>query len=79
MVRPMTLQQLVFTYLIPIIPICFGWDGTVSNARTYTLDDLDELLSGIPSDGYEWEKGVIEGKTNQIYLLGHPKKSISVM
>jgi len=73
MVRPMTWQQLVFTYIIPIIPICFGWDGAVSNARTYTLNDLDELLSGIESDKYEWEKGIIEGKTNQIYLLGLPK------
>jgi len=73
MVRPMTWQQLVFTYIIPIIPICFGWDGAISNARTYTLNDLDELLSGIKSNNYEWEKGIIEGKTNQIYLLGLPK------
>lgn len=34
MVRPMSWQQLVFTYIIPIIPICFAWDGAVSNART---------------------------------------------
>lgn len=72
MVRPVTWQQLFFTYVIPIIPLCFGWDGAVSNARTYTLDDLDELLSGIESDNYKWETGTIEGKTNQIYLLGRP-------
>ncbi|MGM0507053.1 MAG: hypothetical protein ACQER4_07695 [Bacteroidota bacterium] len=72
MVRPMTWQQLVFTYIIPAIPICFGWDGAVSNARTYTLSDLDELLSDIEPTNYEWEKGKIEGKTNQIYLLGLP-------
>lgn len=72
MVRPMSWQQLVFTYLIPIIPICFAWDGAVSNARTYTLNDLDELLRSIESSNYEWEKGTIEGKTNQIYLLGLP-------
>lgn len=72
MVRPMTWQQLVFTYIIPIIPICFAWDGAVSNARTYSLNDLDELLNGISSHNYKWEKGTIEGKTNQIYLLGLP-------
>ncbi|TYP95357.1 hypothetical protein LX73_0658 [Fodinibius salinus] len=72
MVRPMTWQQLIFTYIIPIVPICFGWDGAVSNARTYTLNDLDELLSDIESHNYKWEKGTIEGKTSQIYLLGLP-------
>lgn len=73
MVKPITWQQLVFTYVIPVIPICFGWDGAVSNARTYTLSDLNDLLSGIESSDYEWEKGIIEGKTNRIYLLGFPK------
>lgn len=72
MVRPMTWQQIFFTYLIPILPFCFAWDGAVSNARTYTLRDLDELLDGLKSKGYRWEKGVIEGKTNQLYLLGLP-------
>lgn len=72
MVRPLTWQQLVFTYLIPVIPLCFGWDGAVSNARTYTLSDLEELLGNLESDNYQWEKGIIEGKTRQIYLLGYP-------
>lgn len=72
MVRPMTWQQIIFTYLIPILPLCFAWDGAVSNARTYTLRDLDELLDGLKSKDYRWQKGVIEGKTNQLYLLGLP-------
>lgn len=74
MVRPMTWHQLFFTYIIPIIPLCFAWDGAVSNARTYTLEDLDEILMTIDSqnNNYKWEKGIIEGKTNQLYLLGIP-------
>ncbi|WP_020402139.1 hypothetical protein [Gracilimonas tropica] len=71
-VRPMTFQQLFFTYLIPIIPVFFAWDGAVSNARTYTQDDLNELLDGLPKNNYTWESGKFEGKTNQIYLLGYP-------
>lgn len=70
--RPMTVQQLLFTYLIPVIPLCFAWDGAVSNARTYTLDDLEKLLEGLESDSYKWEKGKIEGTTNQLYLIGQP-------
>lgn len=72
LVRPMSWQQLVFTYLIPVIPACFAWDGAVSNARTYTLADMDELLNGLDSKDYHWEKGRLEGRTNQLYLLGIP-------
>lgn len=72
MAKPMSWKQLVFTYLIPIIPLCFAWDGAVSNARTYTLNDLDQLLEGLETDNYIWEKGIIEGKTNKLYLLGYP-------
>ena len=32
--------------------------GAVSNARTYTLTDLDELLLDVPTDGYQWTKGL---------------------
>ncbi|MDW7691583.1 hypothetical protein R9C00_17450 [Flammeovirgaceae bacterium SG7u.111] len=68
--RPITWQQLVFTYLIPIIPIAFAWDGAVSNARTYTLDDLDLLLKDVDSEGYTWKKGIVKGKSKKIYLIG---------
>jgi len=73
--RPMTWQQIVFTYLIPVIPLCFAWDGTVSNTRTYTWSDMDELLNGLHSDDYHWKKGIIKGKSgNKLYLLGLSNK-----
>lgn len=71
-VRPLTWKQVIFTYLIPIIPLCFAWDGAVSNVRTYTLEDLDILLEGLESEDYKWEKGKITTKANKIYLLGIP-------
>ncbi len=75
LVRPLNWKQIVLTYLIPVIPLCFAWDGAVSNARTYTLSDLDELLADIQSPAYTWEKGTVRGKagTKQLYLLGYPK------
>jgi len=73
MARPFSLQQFLFTYLIPIIPITFAWDGAVSNARTYTLKDMDILLQDLESDHYSWENGVIKGKSKKVYLLGIPK------
>lgn len=72
-VRPMTWQQIVFTYLIPIIPISFAWDGAVSNVRTYTLSDLKVLLNDLQSDNYHWETGAIESKpSSQLYIIGKP-------
>jgi len=72
-VKGLTFQQLFFTYIIPIIPLFFAWDGAVSNMRTYTLDDLDELLSNVNSSNYHWEKGVIQNKAKKVYLMGYPK------
>ena len=71
--RPLTWKQLVFTCLLPIIPICFAWDGAVSNARTYILEDLDGLLDGFETEQYAWEKGLIAGRAKKLYLLGLPK------
>lgn len=73
MVRPITWQQVFFTYVIPIIPICFAWDGAVSSARMYTVADLDELLNDIESKDYRWETHTVGGKLKQLYLLGMPK------
>ena len=68
-VRPLTWKQIIFTYIIPVIPLFFAWDGAVSNVRTYTLEDLDILLEGLESENYRWEKGKI---ANKLYLLGIP-------
>jgi len=72
LVRPMTWQQLVFTYLMPIIPICYAWDGSISNVRTYTRKDLDELISDIQTEDYKWEKRITEGRMKKMYLTGMP-------
>ncbi|MDC3378789.1 hypothetical protein OAX78_00720 [Planctomycetota bacterium] len=74
-VRPMTWRQGVFTYLIPVLPFFIGWDGAVSNARTYGLTDLKTLLAGVPSSGYRWETGTLgSGPAKRLYLLGLPDR-----
>jgi hypothetical protein len=72
LVRPLAWKQIVFTYIIPVIPFIFAWDGAVSNVRTYTLEDLDVLLEGLESEEYRWEKGRISNRGNKLYLLGIP-------
>ena len=74
-VKPLTWRQIVFTYLIPIIPICYAWDGQASLPRMYTLNDLDQLLDGLGSGKYIWEKGQAikkNGKKQGTYLIGLP-------
>lgn len=71
-----TFRQLIFTYLIPVIPIFFAWDGAVSNVRTYTMKDLDELLEGVNSPDYKWEKGIVKGKASMPYLIGVPTTNL---
>ena len=77
-VRPMTWQQIVFTYLIPIIPICFAWDGTISNIRTYTQKDMNVLLRDLRTEDYTWETGAIGGlPSGKLYVIGKPVSSAS--
>ena len=74
-VKPLTWQQLVFTYLIPIIPICYAWDGQASLPRMYTMNDMDKLLEGLHGDDYIWHKGNALKKNKKklgTYVLGIP-------
>ncbi len=54
-IRPLRLRQVLLTYLLPVLPLVIAWDGAVSNARTYSEDDLKELLVGLEAPDYRWE------------------------
>lgn len=74
-VRPLTWKQIIFTYLIPIIPIFYAWDGQASMPRIYSFKDMDELLEGLESETYKWQKGHLKNIKNQksgTYVLGQP-------
>ncbi len=74
--KPLTWRQLVFTYLIPIIPICYAWDGQASLPRMYSQKDVEEMLNGLGTDNYKWDKGIAKkknGKPLGTYLIGLPQ------
>lgn len=74
--RPMTWIQFGFSFLLPIIPACFAWDGAVSNARTYTQADLETLLKEVRREGYQWKIGLVEARpAKHLFLLGMPVES----
>jgi len=75
MSRPITAVQLIFTYLIPVIPLCYAWDGQASYVRMYAFDDVRELLKGHEPEDYRWEIEVAKnakGKKMGTYVLGVP-------
>ncbi|MBF9238337.1 class I SAM-dependent methyltransferase [Hymenobacter sp. BT683] len=74
--RPFRLSRLVFTYLIPIIPLCTIWDGSVSLLRMYSTDELLALAhSADPAGRFEWQAGKKQHSWGPevTYLIGWPK------
>jgi hypothetical protein len=51
--RPVTLPRLLFTYVVPLIPLLVTWDGVVSVLRCYRREELLALSAGLPGD-MEW-------------------------
>ncbi len=75
-VRPVSLSQLLFTYLIPIIPLIYAWDGQASLMRTYTFEDVEELIGDMDSPDYKWtvaDATKANGKKLGYYIMGYPK------
>ena len=71
-IRPFKWSRLLFTYLIPVLPLCIYWDGLVSILRMYTVKDLYALTSSF-NNSYFWKAGKIKGKFTTItFLSGMP-------
>lgn len=76
-IRPVRLPRLLFTYLIPIIPLVILWDGLVSCLRTYRPDELLDMARAATPDGsYHWEAGEVgTGPLPVTYLIGRPAET----
>lgn len=74
-IRPFTIGRIVFTYLIPIVPLFTWWDGLVSVLRTYSKKELTAMIGKINnSDQFEWEIDAVKNGPIKIhYLLGVPR------
>lgn len=73
----MTLGRFTFTYIIPLAPVFFIWDGFVSSLRTYSPKELDDITREIDYPAYKWESGKISvigyiGPYSITYLFGIP-------
>lgn len=67
--RPFRWSRLLWTYLVPAIPILFAWDGTVSALRAYTPEELLALARSMPGgERYHW---AAERLGQSLILTGH--------
>ncbi|MDA3969823.1 MAG: hypothetical protein PF442_00565, partial [Desulfobulbaceae bacterium] len=53
----MRLAKFIFTFLIPLIPLCLLWDGLVSMMRMYTEEEFMEMVAALPESdqSYQWQ------------------------
>jgi len=75
----LTLPRALMTYVLPVAPAMFAWDGTISTLRTYTADELLALAQGVSTDNYDWEAGRFDvpgpyGPMPTTYLTGVPRQ-----
>jgi hypothetical protein len=67
---------LLYTYLIPIIPLVLLFDGIVSCLRTYRPQELRDIITKLSGIEYQWEVGEhskASGGAPITYLIGTPQ------
>lgn len=52
LVKPRRVSNVVFTYLIPLIPLFVAWDGVASCLRSYSEGELEALVAPLRSRSY---------------------------
>lgn len=74
-IRPFSWGRIVFTYLIPLVPLFVMVDGILSALRTYTVSEMEELVSQVNNqETFEWKIGKKKsGSASVLYLIGTPK------
>jgi hypothetical protein len=73
-IRPFQWRRLLWTYVLPLVPLTCWWDGLVSQCRAYTVAEMLELTRGL--DDYDWEAARVRIRATPghlTYLLGIPK------
>ncbi|MFZ1131028.1 MAG: hypothetical protein WAN38_09670 [Terriglobales bacterium] len=75
-IRPFRWSRLLWTCVVPIIPLVLLFDGVVSCLRTYRPEELRVFIAGLAASGYQWDVG--EQSTGRVpitYLIGYSRDS----
>jgi hypothetical protein len=73
-IRPFKVYRIVFTYILPLIPLCTIWDGMASILRLYNPEQMQAMANDVDKGSYNWDSGTVRGR-NGIkvnYLVGWP-------
>lgn len=75
LIKPFKIGRIIFTYLIPIVPIFVMWDGIVSSLRTYSVKEMKNLINKLENqEAFNWEIGKVKsGPSVILYLVGTKK------
>ena len=78
-IRPFSWRRLLFTYIIPLVPLLVMVDGCISNWKAYSPAEFRTMVDDFSDTDYEWQIGeqrAIFGTCPVTYLIGwHPKAS----
>jgi hypothetical protein len=77
-IRPFRWQRLLWTYLLPLVPLACWWDGIVSQLRAYSPRELQDLAEAAGAHTYCWRAGRVPIVSNPgylTYLIGHPQET----
>jgi hypothetical protein len=75
--RPFRWSRLLYTYVLPLIPMVLLFDGIVSCLRTYRTWELRGLIDELETTEYIWEIGEQSGTFGGLpitYLIGYPRE-----
>ncbi len=75
LLKPFRWQRLFWTFLVPVLPVMVFWDCFVSCMRSYSINELEELIMPFRGCGYSWKTGRIASSMPfyVTYLTGYPE------
>ena len=73
-VKPLHWKDVLFTYLIPVIPFFYAWDGQASMPRMYSFNDIEDELLPPKNKDYVWEVKVAKKENGKKYEKANKKK-----
>jgi len=73
----LTVARSVLTYIVPVAPMMFAWDGMISCLRSYNADELLAIANQVEAAEYAWEAGSFYvsgpfGPMPTTFLIGLP-------